>query len=200
MNNRIFGSADGPTAVFLTVSFGEGDFPWFAVFGLVSMLFLFLPNIIARIRRKEMNLCESRLMNSAEQLGLLFSLFIILCWVGYGRWGFRSLEAFLCYISGNMLLIALNWVLWLVYYFMAGPRIAVKADGPTAVFVAGKKQVRGIMTLKTIMAAVPAVLFLLDGLTLHHWLLVGSALVYGVGHIYVTRENINMRTGKNTQN
>lgn len=198
MNNSVIGSADGPTAVFLAVSFGEGDFPWLAVFGLAATLLLFLPNIIFRLRRKEKNLCESGLMNSAEKLGLLFSLFIILCWVGYGSWGFHSVKAFLCYIFGNILLILLNWVLWLIYYFMGRPR--VKTDGPTAVFAAGKRQVRGIEALRIAMAAVPAALFLVDGLTLHHWLLAGSAVIYGVGHIYVTRENINKNTYKNIQN
>lgn len=201
MNNGIFSGADGPTAVFLAVNFGEGDFPWLAVFGLVTVLAFFLPNMIFRLRHKEMNLCESRLMNSAEQLGFLFSLFILLCWVGYGSWGFYSVEAFLCYLSGNVVLILLNWVLWIIYYFISRPPVTAKADGPTAVFVAGNRQVvRGIKTLRIAMAAVPAVLFLLDGLTLHHWLLAGSAAVYGVGHIYVTCENINRRTTKNVQN
>lgn len=200
MNNNFIGRADGPTAVFLAGSFEGGDFPWFAVFGLVTVFLFFLPDIIFRLRQKERNLCESRLMNSAEQLGFLFSLFILLCWMGYGRWGFYSVEAFLCYIFGNTLLILLNWVLWFIYYFMGKPRVKAKIDGPTAVFVVGKRQVRSIRTLRIAMATVPAALFLLDGLTLHHWLLVGSAMIYGVGHIYVTCENINKNTYKNVQN
>ena len=198
MNIVAIGGSDGPTAVFLAFSSGEGDFPWFTVFGLIAMLLLFLPNMISWFRHREMNLCESRLMNSAEQLGFLFSLFILLFWTGYGSWGFHSVEAFLCYLCGNIVLIFLNWVMWIVYYFTSRPSASAKTDGPTAVFVAGNRQViHGIKALRIAMAAVPAILFFMDGLTLHNWLLAGSAVVYGVGHIYVTSENINTRTAKN---
>ena len=40
-----------------------------------------------------------------------------------------------------------------------------------------------------ILAVLPACLFLLSGLTLRHWLLVGFAALFAVGHIYVTKKN-----------
>lgn len=201
MNYHVMGGPDGPTAVFLAGRWG-GDYPWFAIFGLITLLLLFLPNIVSRIRRKqkEINLCENRLMNLAQEIGGLLCLFIMLCWVGYGGFGFYSVGAFLCYIYGSALLVLIDWVLWIIYYFVKRPKISVETDGPTAVFIAGNRQIlRGIKALRAVIAAVPALLFLLHGLTLHHWLLAGCAAVYGIGNIYVTYENINMRVTKATE-
>ena len=40
------------------------------------------------------------------------------------------------------------------------------------------------------LAVVPACIFLMSGLLLRHWLLVVFALLFAVGHIYVTTQNV----------
>ena len=40
-----------------------------------------------------------------------------------------------------------------------------------------------------VLAILPACIFLLSGLLLRHWLLVGFALLFAVAHIYVTKKN-----------
>ena len=40
-----------------------------------------------------------------------------------------------------------------------------------------------------VLAILPACIFLLSGLLLRHWLLVGFGLLFAVGHIYVTTIN-----------
>ena len=39
------------------------------------------------------------------------------------------------------------------------------------------------------LAVIPTCLFLLSGLLLRHWLLAASAVLFGIGHIYVTQVN-----------
>ena len=39
------------------------------------------------------------------------------------------------------------------------------------------------------LAILPACIFLLSGMLLRHWLLVGFAVLFAVGHIYVTKQN-----------
>ena len=39
------------------------------------------------------------------------------------------------------------------------------------------------------LAVLPACIFLLSGILLHHWLLAGAAVLFAVGHIYVTYKN-----------
>lgn len=41
-----------------------------------------------------------------------------------------------------------------------------------------------------ILAVLPACIFLLNGLVLRHWLLVGFTVLFATGHIYVTKKNI----------
>ena len=40
------------------------------------------------------------------------------------------------------------------------------------------------------LAVLPACMFLLSGVLLRHWLLAGFAVVFAVGHIFVTKKNI----------
>ncbi len=39
------------------------------------------------------------------------------------------------------------------------------------------------------LAVIPTCIFLLSGLTLYHWALVVTAVIFGLGHIYVTYQN-----------
>ncbi|MBQ6334767.1 MAG: hypothetical protein IJI46_06855 [Erysipelotrichaceae bacterium] len=41
------------------------------------------------------------------------------------------------------------------------------------------------------LAIVSACIFFLSSLLLRHWLLVGSSILFAIGHLNVTKENIN---------
>ena len=49
-----------------------------------------------------------------------------------------------------------------------------------------KRRTRG---LAPALAIIPACIFLLSGALLKHWLLVGFAVLFATGHIYVTAKN-----------
>ena len=91
--------------------------------------------------------------------------FPLLVW----KFGFKSVPEMVLYLAGNG---ALLLVYWLVFARYMQKRTAGRA---------------------LVLAVIPACLFLLSGLLLRHWLLVGFGLLFAVGHIYVTVENTKMR-------
>lgn len=48
---------------------------------------------------------------------------------------------------------------------------------------------RKALWLALVLAILPACIFLLSGILLRHWLLVGFAVMFTVGHFYVTKKN-----------
>ena len=135
--------------------------------GAVIVILLLIPNVIYAIRNKgEKNRCMNRFMNTIEQIGRYAC--IILMWLPLFVWkfGFPSVFDMILYLTGNGCLLAAYWIIFAFYL----------------------KRKTGKRALA--LAVLPACIFLLSGLLLHHWLLAASALLFGVGHIYVTQKNV----------
>ena len=67
------------------------------------------------------------------------------------------------------------------------PEGAYDADcQPASVSCRDKRQRRRFPVLSLLLALLPALLFLLCGLTLRHWLLAAFALLFGICHVRVT--------------
>ncbi len=142
------------------------EFGWINVFGAGIVVLMMIPNIIYAIRNKdEKNRCTNQLMNSLEQIGRYAC--ILLMWLPLLVWkfGFSSVLAMLLYLVGNGCLLAAYWIVFASYF---------------------KKKTR---TKALVLAVIPSCIFLLSGLLLRHWLLVGFACLFAVGHIYVTLKN-----------
>lgn len=155
--------ADGPTAVFLADKPGLG---WMNLFGLAFVILLLIPNIIYAIKIKDQeNKCQNRFMNILGQAGRYGCMFLMVFNIGIFEFGFRSILAFLIYLIGNALLMISYWTIWLLYFHKQTYR-------------------RQIM-----LAVFPTCLFLLSGITLLHYLLIVFAVIFGIGHIYVTSQN-----------
>lgn len=162
-NITIIGGADGPTSVFVG---GENGISWLNVFGLILVVLLLIPNIIYAIRVKDQeNRCTNRVMNSLEQIGRYGCMFLMVFNIGIAEFGFRSVNALVAYLIGNALLMVSYWIIWLLYF-----------KRPTY----GKQ-----ITL----AVIPTCLFLLSGVTMLHYLLIAFAVIFGIGHIYITSKN-----------
>lgn len=160
----IIGGADGPTAFFITSNMG-----WINWFGFILLVLLFVPNVIWALRyRSEANKCTNKLMNLIEQIGRYGCMFLMAFNIGLAEFGFASPLSFIIYLIGNAVLLLAYWVFWIVYF---------------------KKQT---LFSALILAILPTLIFLLCGVTLRHWLLVGFAVVFGVGHVYVTVRNAKM--------
>ena len=163
MNVGVIGGADGPTEVFITGSYQMG---WINVFGLILVVAMLLPNIVFAFKYRDLeNKCKNKVINVMEQIGRYGSMFLMIFNIGLLEFGFASLEAMGVYFIGNSFLMLIYWVTWLMYFH--------------------KPALWKSMTL----AIAPILIFLLSGLTLRHYLLTVSALVFGVGHIYITYQN-----------
>ena len=159
----IIGSADGPTAIFVS---GQMGISWLNIWGLIIVALLFIPNIIYAVKQKNReNKCTNKCMNILEQIGRYGSMFLMVFNIGLAEFGFSSAEAFIVYVFGNMLLMISYWFVWLLYF---------------------KKKT---YWKQIALAIIPAGIFLLSGITMLHYLLVVFAVIFGTGHLYVTNKN-----------
>ena len=139
---------------------------WINVFGAAIVILMMIPNIIYAVKNKgEKNLCENKLMNVTEQIGRYAC--IVLMWLPLLVWefGFASVLEMTLYFALNGILLIAYWLVFTVYF--------------------KKKSAKLALTL----AIIPACIFLISGILLRHWLLVGFAAVFAIGHIYVTKKN-----------
>ena len=142
------------------------EFGWINVFGAVIVVLMLIPNIVYAIKNKgEKNLCANRFMNVVEQIGRYAC--IVLMWLPLLVWkfGFASVLEMILYMSCNGLLLAAYWIAFAFYMKRRTVRLAI------------------------VLAVLPACIFLLSGILLQHWLLAGFAVVFAIGHIYVTYKN-----------
>ena len=141
-------------------------FGWINVFGAATVVIMLIPNIVYAIKNKdEKNLCTNRFMNIIEQIGRYAC--IVLMWLPLLVWefGFAGVSLMVIYVAGNAALLTAYVVLFAVYMKKRSAALALT------------------------LAIIPSVIFLLSGITLRHWLLVGFAVLFAVGHFYVTAKN-----------
>ena len=142
------------------------EFGWISLFGAVIVIIMLIPNIIYAKRNGNFeNKCTNRVMNFIEQIGRCGC--IILMWLPLFVWkfGFSSTGMLLIYLLGNGLLLLLYILFWMSYFKKESP---IKAMA---------------------LAIIPSCIFLLSGLLLRHWTLAVFAVLFGLGHIYVTVVN-----------
>lgn len=164
MGVSIIGGADGPTSVFLAGRLGGG---WINILGLCIVIAILIPNIIYAIRfRGVKNKSTNKIMNVVEQIGRYACMFFLIAHVGKTEFAFQSIGVFLIYLIGNALLILTYWIVWALYFI--------------------KQSKWKSMAL----AVIPTVIFGMSGITLQHGWLVVAAVLFGIGHIYVTWQNL----------
>ena len=142
------------------------EFGWINVFGAVIVVLMLIPNIVYAIKNKgEENLCANRFMNIVEQVGRYAC--IVLMWMPLLVWkfGFASVLDMMLYMACNGLLLAAYWIAFAFYMKRRTVRLAI------------------------VLAVLPSCIFLLSGILLQHWLLVAFAILFAIGHIYVTYKN-----------
>ena len=159
----IIGGADGPTAIFLA---GKSGFGWFNIWGLILVVLLLIPNIIYAVKMKhQKNQCTNKVMNILEQVGRFGCMFCMVFNIGKDEMSFGSVEAFLIYVFGNVVLITAYWTIWMLYFYKQSYW----------------KQIA--------LAVLPTCLFLLTGITMQYYVLIMFGFIFGIGHIYVTSKN-----------
>lgn len=143
------------------------EFGWINIFGAIIVAVMLIPNMVYAVRNKdERNLCTNKGMNLIEQVGRYAC--IILMWLPLFVWkfGFPSVFEMLFYLVGNGLLLIAYLFVYVLYLKEKNDRRAI------------------------ILAVLPACIFILSGLLLRHWSLIGFSILFAIGHIYVTKKNI----------
>ena len=142
------------------------EFGWINVFGAVIVVLMLIPNIVYALKNKgEKNLCANRFMNIVEQVGRYACIALMCLPLLVWKFGFASVLDMMLYMACNGLLIAAYWITFAFYMKRRSVRLAL------------------------VLAVLPACIFLLSGILLHHWLLVAFAILVAIGHIYVTYKN-----------
>lgn len=159
----IIGGADGPTSIFLA---GKLGMSWLNAFGLVLVVLLLIPNIIYAVKVKNReNKCTNKFMNILEQIGRYGCMFLMVFNIGIAEFGFYTVGAFMVYLVGNVALMILYWIIWMLYF---------------------NKQT---YWKQIALAVIPTCLFLLSGITMLHFILIIFAVIFGIGHMYATKKN-----------
>ena len=163
MHTTVIGGSDGPVSILIAENSKAG---WINLFGLVIVILMLLPNIIYAVKFHGIeNKCKDKVMNWIEQIGRYSSMFFIIFNIGLAEFGFPSAEAYITYFVGNTIFIILYWCIWILYFHK-------------------------ITFWKSMaLAIIPTAIFLLSGITSRHYLLVISAVAFGIGHVYVTYHN-----------
>ena len=142
------------------------DFGWTNLFGAIIIILIMVPNIIYATKNNGQQTAEPhyKIMLIIEQIGryacIVFMWFPLLVW----KFGFDSVAEMLAYLVGNTVLLVIYYFFWFLY--------------------SKKKKKLTALTL----AVLPTCIFLLSGILLHHWILVISAVLFEIGHIYITSE------------
>ena len=166
VNLSIIGSADGPTSIFLAGELGMG---WISLMGLIIVALLLLPNIIFTVKKQATTGCYVRSwVDTVEKVTRITTMLLMIFQLGVSEEGFHSLLAFLIYFLGNIILVAVYWVMWILY----------------------KK--RQTLRRRMILVEIPCVVYLLCAVTLQHWLLLVSAVIFSVSHMRVQQEKMKL--------
>ena len=138
------------------------------LWNFVIVTIMLVPNIIYALKNpNQKNSCTNKCMNILEQIGryaCIILMILPLCF-DHMKFGFSSFSIFLIYGIGNVVLLLAYLLIWVMYSNESHAWRAIS------------------------LAVIPTCIFLLTGLTLEHWLLVGAAVIFGTSHIYITQKN-----------
>lgn len=141
-------------------------FGWINAVNAFAVVFLIVVNLIA-FRRGIAGNFKSRhaVVNVLEQIGRYgcMALMVLPLTAGW-EFGFSSERRMVAHLLSTALLLAVYALLWLF-----------KRSGKTAVLYG--------------LAAIPPMLFLLNGLLLRHHALTAFALLFGAAHLWIVTEN-----------
>ena len=144
------------------------------IFNAVIVTVMLIPSVAMAFKFKKFrNRCTNTAMNICEQLGRYGSILFMILPFGLKEFGFAHVKLFLEYLIANIALLTVYIVVWLSFM---------------------KKQT---YIKAMIMAVVPAAVFLVCGITLGHFILIFCAVMFFIGHIYVTTSNY--RTDKKAE-
>lgn len=140
------------------------EFGWINIFGSIIVAIILIPNIIYAVKNKNIeNKYNNKLVNIMEQLGRYVSLIFTIFPIGIS--GFKNVEYMLVYLIVNGILLLLYLTIW-IFHFKS------------------KSLVKSIF-----LAIIPTMIFFVCGITLNHFGLIISSIIFGYAHILITYKN-----------
>ena len=142
------------------------EFGWINLIGAIIVTLILIPNIVYALRNNSPDdQPHNTVMILLEQIGryscIIFMWLPLLVW----KFEFKSIAAMSLYLGGNTLLVVLYYIFWRLYFKHGGNFNAI------------------------VLSVIPTCIFLLSGFLLRHWLLMISAVLFGIGHIYITAKS-----------
>lgn len=144
------------------------SFGWINLANATSVVCLIIINIMAAKKNIAGDFkSKYRIINFFEQVGRYGCMFLMVIPFAIQNWefGFHS-------ITGMIIWLCLTMILLIIYAFLW----TIKVKG-------GKATLYGL-------AIIPICLFLTNGILLHHIFLTVFALIFGVCHITIVKENV----------
>ena len=128
--------------------------------GIIIIIIMLIPNILYAVHHHNSeNKPTNKTMNLLEQAGRYACILLMFFPLGVWKFGFSSVAGMLIYLFGNGILLLAYLLVWILYF--------KKQSGEKAMAL----------------AILPTCIFLVSGITLHHWLLLAAAVIFGTGHI-----------------
>lgn len=142
------------------------EFGWINLSGALIVIVMLIPNIRFAVRNRHTeNKCKNAIMNCVEQIGRYSCLTLMWLPLLVWKFNFSSVEEMVLYLFGNGILLFVYIIIWIFHF--------------------RKPTIKTALSL----AVIPTMIFLICGILLRHWLLFFSAILFGSGHIYVTKKN-----------
>ncbi len=139
---------------------------WINLWGLLTVIVMLIPNIIYGMKNKQAeNKCNNHTVNVLEQIGRYGCMFLMTFNIGLNEFGFHTKNGFIVWFITILALLLLYWILFFVYFKCSSLILAI------------------------LLAVIPSIIFIVSGLLLYYWLLVGFGVVFSIAHIYITYEN-----------
>lgn len=141
------------------------EFGMINVWNAVIVVIMMIPNLIYAGKGGEDQKKPNKLIAVIEQVGRYASMALMILPLGVWKFGFPNVPALLAYLFGNAACLLLYLIVWAFYF--------------------KEKTFHRAMAL----AIIPVCIFGLCGICLRHWLLVGAAILFGIGHLRITYQN-----------
>lgn len=128
---------------------------------------MLIPNIIFAIKNPNLeNKCNNLIMNITEQIGRYLSMILMVIPILVWKFSFNSVFNMVFYVIVTSVLLLLYLLVWFFYFKSQSKNKAI------------------------LLALLPTMIFIISGVLLKHYLLIISGIFFGIGHIFVTLENI----------
>ena len=87
------------------------------ILNIIIIVLMIVPSVVYAIKAKDFkNLCSNKAMKIVEWVGRMLCIMLMIYPLGKKEFGFSSVESFIIYIFGNIILVAVYLIVWVSYY------------------------------------------------------------------------------------